>query len=520
VDNNNIKNKCIDIIMHYLKSKKNYIYFPETNDNASIINRSNALLIASKLSYFDLNASSFYFLKKLNNRPYEIELFEPLKESSFQEFNDPIINFLFCELSIFNFAQYFDPYQNNASLLQNLIISLELIISKNIICIVDLKKIFGKFGLNDESTLDIFINDILQNHESSFEEFLDIQRSILEEYDKKNSRINEMGIFYHASFYPSFFKRNTKIVAINLFKNWLDENDLAQNKKNYYQMLSLNEHSDYFSHFAKTYEDTIAYFNPFILLDDVFCNDFFHLQKKFEHLNGNSFINDFLDILNFAQFNIIATQQQSLLNSIFIYDSKDKEHEKKTSIKSFWEQSLDTLNRLYTNIKNPKLEKQILALKTLLKHSAYLTKYSNITINDFPFENYSTDDKIEIEEILSATLYGLNKNNAYSLKNIYNTSSQLIEQELINLKIKLSMDDKYFIRNLLKFMILDTHEGELSNTLYYNSKFKEIYHHFIEDRQLFNEFKERFVPSINMPTYLKQKDKIKKWDPMWDPRKT
>jgi len=133
-------------------------------------------------------------------------------------------------------------------------------------CIVDLKNIFKKFGLLNTVEKNNFINDIIQNYESSTEEFLDIQRNILEEYNRKNLQINEIGIFYKTSFYPDFFKRNAQLVEINLFKNWLNQNDLIENVQNYYNMPSSIEPNDYFSNFSDSYEDSIAYFDPFILL--------------------------------------------------------------------------------------------------------------------------------------------------------------------------------------------------------------------------------------------------------------
>ncbi|MDY0194331.1 MAG: hypothetical protein RBR93_12530 [Aliarcobacter butzleri] len=443
---NTIKDEDIDIITHYLKQKKNYIYFSQTN-SISLSNQFNTLLLNSKQSYLDINASSFYLIKKTNTQYDEIKLFKPETKSSFEKFNSPSFDLLFCEASIFNFVKYFsqNSCEENKLLLRNLLISLDLVITENLTCIVDLKKIFEKFGLSNTLELDSFIDDIIQNYESSTEEFLDIQRNILEEYNRKNSQINEIGIFYKTSFYPDFFKRNAQLVEINLFKNWLSKNDLIENIQNYYNMSSSSESNDYFSNFSHSYEDSVAYFDPFILLKKEFYNDFISLQNKFPKQNKNDFTCHFFNTLNQIQFFVIDLQQRQLINDIFIYESKDKEHFKKACIKFFWETSIKNLE-LYNDITDPKIAKRILALKSLLSHNNSLTKYSNITINDFPFENYSNEDKLEIEKVLNATLFALNKDQKnQSLLSIRDAFSEVVEQELININVKLSMDNKYFI---------------------------------------------------------------------------
>jgi len=499
-----IKNEDIDIITLFLKNKKNYIYFSQTNA-IPLSKQFDTLLSSSKQSFVDLNASSFYLIKKANNQYDEIKLLKPEENTSFEKFNFPSFYLLFCESSIFHFGEYFsqNACEKDKLLLKNLLTSLDLVITENLTCIVNLKKIFEKFGLLNTVEKHNFINDIIQNHESSTEEFLDIQRNILEEYNRKNSQINEIGIFYKASFYPDFFKRNAQLIEINLFKNWLNQNDLIENVQNYYNMPSSIEPNNYFSNSSNSYEDSIAYFDPFILLEKEFFNDFISLQNKFPKQNKNDFICNFLNILNEIQFHVIKIQQQNLINDFFIFKSRDKEHYQKTRIKSFWEESIKN-HELHEDITNLKIIKRISALKTLLLHAQYLTKSSNITINDFPFENYSNEDKLEIEKVLNVTLLALNKDQQnQSLLSIRDSFSQMIEQALISLNIKLSMDDKYFIRDLVKYMILDSLDGELNNKLHYNARFKEIYLDFIKDIKLLREFEKSPVSRIILSDSLK-----------------
>lgn len=503
IEKDRIKNEDIDIITLFLKNKKNYIYFSQIN-SISLSNKFNTLLLDSKRSYVDLNASSFYLIKKTNTKYDEIKLFIPEEKSSFEKFNYLSFYLLFCESSIFNFGKYFSQTscKENELLLRNLLISLDLIITYNLTCIVDLIKIFQKFGLSNTLEKDSFIDDIIQNYESSTEEFLDIQRNILEEYNRKNSQINEIGIFYKTSFYPDFFKQKTQLVEINLFKNWLSKNDLIKNIQNYYNMSLAPEPNDYFSNFSDSYEDSIAYFDPFILLKKEFYNDFISLQNKFPKQNKNDFTYHFFNTLNQIQFFVIDLQQRQLINDIFIYESKDKEHYKKTRMKIFWEKSIKN-HKLYADLTNLKIAKRISILKSLLIHKNSLTKYSKITINDFSFENPSSEDALEKEKVLNATLFALNKDQKnQSLLNIRDKFSQVIEQGFINLNIKLSMDDKYFIRDLVKYMILDSLDDELNNKLHYNVRFKEIFHYFTKDLKLLREFRESPVSRINLPHNL------------------
>ena len=111
---------------------------------------------------------------------------------------------------------------------------------------------------------------------------------------------------------------------------------------------------------------------------------------------------------------------------------------------------------------------------------------------------------MEIEKVLNATLFALNKDQKnQSLLSIRDSFSQMIEQVLISLNIKLSMDDKYFIRDLVIYMILDSLDGELNNKLHYNARFKEIYLDFIKDTKLLREFKKSPVSRIILSDSLK-----------------
>ena len=269
----------------------------------------------------------------------------------------------------------------------------------------------------------------------------------------------------------------------------------------YYNMSLAPEPNDYFSNFSDSYEDSIAYFDPFILLKKEFYNDFISLQNKFPKQNKNDFTCRFFNTLNQIQFFVIALQQLQLINDIFIYESKDKEHYKKTRMKIFWEESIKK-HKLYADLRNLKIAKKISILKSLLLHKDSLTKYSKITINDFSFENSSSEDTLE--KVLNATLFALNKDQKnQSLLNIRDKFSQVIEQGFTNQNIKLSMDDKYFIRDLVKYMILDSLDDELNNKLHYNARFKEIFHYFTKDIKLLREFRESPVSRINLAHNLK-----------------
>jgi len=101
-----IKNEDIDIITLFLKNKKNYIYFSQTNA-IPLSKQIDTLLSSSKQSFVELNASSFYLIKKANNQYDEIKPLRPEENTSFEKFNFPSFYLLFCESSIFHFGEYF-----------------------------------------------------------------------------------------------------------------------------------------------------------------------------------------------------------------------------------------------------------------------------------------------------------------------------------------------------------------------------------------------------------------------------
>ena len=163
IEKDRIKNEDIDIITLFLKNKTNYIYFSEIN-SISLSNKFHTLLLDSKRSYVDLNASSFYLIKKTNTKYNEIKLFIPEEKCSFEKYNYPSFYLLFCESSIFNFGKYFSQTscKENELLLRNLLTSLDLVITQNLTCTVDLIKIFQKFGLLNTLEKDSFIKLIIR----------------------------------------------------------------------------------------------------------------------------------------------------------------------------------------------------------------------------------------------------------------------------------------------------------------------------------------------------------------------
>jgi len=60
-----------------------------------------------------------------------------------------------------------------------------------------------------------------------------------------------------------------------------------------------------------------------------------------------------------------------------------------------------------------------------------------------------------------------------------------------------------FIRDLLKFMILDSLDDELNNKIHYNARCKEIFHYFTKDIKLLREFRESLVSCIILSHNLK-----------------
>ena len=98
---------------------------------------------------------------------------------------------------------------------------------------------------------------------------------------------------------------------------------MARITKKYFEE---QDYSDYLKSFSNYFDENISYFNPVCLLEE------FKYEFKEFTLNTNNDLNDFLNLLNKIQFNIIYIQQLNLIADFKNFLCKDGKYLKKTNL--------------------------------------------------------------------------------------------------------------------------------------------------------------------------------------------
>ncbi len=430
-------------------------------------------------------------------------------DSQYEEKSQTLID------EITDIINYYNSYFDNAfikSLVPDLIRSIMIQLNNQKFREpIDLVALFLKFNNKD---INKSLNLLLEDFDDDTIKILTEFKEQIIDYLKRNNihlKLEETYIFYPAYFYSNLIDSQSRLVEINIFKYHQEKETLSNNKKRFYKMFEdLNIHTDiqdYFQSDAVKFNPNIAYFDPFILTDKKFYDRFYELITFLNSdydvdLNQNLIIYDLLHLLNVIQFNIIEVQQQNLFNALLILSKEKEQKLKNLSLFEYYFQKIlnDTIS--YCNINDSKVFKNKILLEIMLANIHNIKNYSNITIDELGFKNCTDMDlKNSAKHLLNNILRKLNKDKNYSLKNLFESKFQLIENFFKEKNIQLEMKHKYFIRDLIKHIIdpysknIDTN-NTLKATIYFNSKFQEQYDFFDKRPSLLKKFMERKISNI------------------------
>lgn len=628
---NDKKQHILSLVIYYLKkSKKNYIYFEES-DNDDTLNlgmQINQLIFDSKKNLNNLNSTDIYQISKSNNSfnvthiknetQKSKDFIQQHKDNSFDELYISYVCNKISKLSNKKFSKILpkeiESYDNIQLILDDLEISSnnlnsvlnnhnvdincydamsgiisnlneiivhyrkyyqQMLISKNlsnryeafnlhaIEVLDDLKRIVSEFNrklsnhyyisllreihmaihlqnqnntLKDLIDLEYIFKQHPQNGDASFETFIDYNElseediNILYQFSKdvsdhlstKDDKLIEKGLFYPASFHNSFLKKVSEIVEIDIYKYDKSKEELKKDAELFYSMFNdFDIHSsnknDYLQSFSVNFRQDIAYFNPFILVEDTFLEMFFdfavfldpnhninlitltnekyHNSTFFQKLNNmvdddglnpnqHLQIYNFFNIINEIQFDIIKRQQENLFNAFSIFDSNYKSGVLRTvSIKHYIEYQIYNL-QTNENINNPDIAENMLILTTMLKHVENIKKNTDLTIDDFGFDSWECSNcKQNAKNILEIILTSMNKDKKNSLKSLHEEYMAHIEKLFNEINLKLNIRQRAFIDQLLIYLIsgtLDTNMNFNYKT-YYNNQFETLFYESISN---------------------------------------
>lgn len=328
-------------IYHWLKDKANYVYYNSKEElgYSNFYNRFNKAFVKSMIHKEDHEPASFYVVKKIKNREYEVkkEHFRVGKntgKSLNQEFYRTLQELVD---KIYLFNEY-----NNLS--KEMKIEMFYKHLGNAINTFSKKKYFEKYDpLSYKKIINKHDIDLLQKngYQGQVDDLLERIITEMSSAGSYYKDIEEIGFFYPAQYKHNLFSNKHYLFEINpykykvkltekyvykfLFKYFVTEY-MLDNKaciENYDENIEL--------HHAIKYNENVAYFNPFILL-----NESFKLDENFESiaswLNDNFkkdghklFYNNLFNTISFLTFWIITAQFQSLFNEIILkkYYSKN-----------------------------------------------------------------------------------------------------------------------------------------------------------------------------------------------------
>lgn len=494
------KNILEDIIMKYLESKENYIHFNNSQISLNNLSVPQVLMLSEKIekalvhSHINIQAlkpSEHYVVKQtysdnmVVNLDFKIN--SPQDIESFEVHNSTIFDALLLKSINFMFAKY--STENNKIIQLHFDLFLEFFPEEVLIAALpdnfDYKYKYSKVGIDSEVKDDLkYLLNQIQYDDSD-----DYAFDYIKNLRLKYKNLKESGIFYPVKFQFNIFDNDQNFLfEINHYKFWRTKAELESNKNNFYQMLDKKLHAfvkkpeNYIESHATKYDKNISYFNPFILLEEKFKDQFLELVDKIKSKKVLDHIADiFIQKLNHLQFIVIDHQQRNLINDIFIFKAHDKQNVKKLSIHEFIQESIKHSD---DDSFDPNRILVLQMMDSFFNQNEDTLNYKNITIEDLGFKEAKDKLRHQAGIELDKILFFLNKKNEYTLKNMHISFSKTIIDSLKSLNLKISKKDKDFIKDIIAYIItndITINLGhEFDNTALYNKKYIEVYNHYID----------------------------------------
>jgi len=479
-----MKNRLREIIIHYLKFSKNYLYFTDDVAVAYNFTEKNFNIYSHAKSSIDtLRPSSLYTIKKLEDEKnssknkIDVYIMKSRNAKSFKSHDFKLIMDMQRESIKYSFSKY--TKENtflNRKILENVITLLVLEIS-------------NKIEINDSSLIHYFkdkntdrniTNDelyefaveIIQNKNAN-------EIEVLYNYAQKFKfkKFKEEGIFIKANLVHDIYDSKFSLFEVNKFAFIKGIEELKNNKKSANDMFDKEyiKIDNYIDRTSNDYQNNICYFNPFILENKKFINGYLTLVDKFEREEkAEAMQYNFLQVLSNIQYIVTCLQQDNLQFDIML--------NKKTFFPSFIKESIENYKK-YADLRDIDKIETLIYLEYFDKYleKNKLINYKNISIEDIGCGGFNRASKIKAEKILNRILTGMLKTKEYTLLKMHKTFSILLIEKLRESGINIDMKDKTFIEEIIMYLIFeDLNSHKLDNKIYYNDKFKYSYDYYVK----------------------------------------
>jgi|GEM_PF-3483486 len=354
---NIFKNKYIDeqheLILTWLKNRKNYISFQNSNVLGNCRNQLKNLLIASRIHHDDLEASEYYFIERkniLNQKILEVNRqFPNNHQYKFKNYNMPINQYLHYFEHMKILARCFDSFDLHTKIFNIKLILIRVrkeLKQKNRIIKEKILKYNDIFPFNpttqpsvkkpeDKNIILQYIKQIRKNLKAGECDFGYFKDKYIDFMAKTTDNIEEVGVFYPFKLDNDIFENRFYLLEFNPIRFTRQNNvNFIKIVRDFYKKYKINHPGsmenltleEYFTTPGDIYEESFAYFNPFKFVRK-YSQEFQYLidYVKNNGINHKLFYFDFFNFLNQTQYKSVVTQHENLLRNINLYRSKNRQ---------------------------------------------------------------------------------------------------------------------------------------------------------------------------------------------------
>jgi hypothetical protein len=495
-----------NIIIDWLKTKKNYWYYESEQDEQKISDERLAdMLFSSRVHFGDLSASLSYITVKKDNN-FDIQIEAPSHHKyNFENFNIKRNEYVYDKIKMKDFSKYFttDDVVRNRAIVLSMLFELKhsyKTINKFLVA-NDRYTYKDIFFDTDEKSVDSFIDDAkdcLINNSFSMNEF---KVDYIDKIKNENRSLQAIGIFYPFKIDHNIFDDTYHLFEINHLRFLKQKNNFKNTVRNFYKKYACNSDrladilklENFFAHPGLQYLKHFAYFDPFKNFNK-YEIEYKQIKKTIENNKKEykEFIFELFEFLNEAQVVVVKFQHENLIDSMVTNRSKNRQY-------SVRELADIQLNKLYEG-KLPLYGMDFIFYKSILESFTKqpvefrFTKETKIAEMK-GYEVYPEYVKQNAQLVLDDFLLVLNKDDTSNLNYIYEYCMEKASR--IFTKYGLKKDEKQIIHNMvldLIFFYNDSNKEKLSKP--YNSTIEKIYfesQHLNIDHIVDFDFQKKFI---------------------------
>lgn len=318
-----------NLAIEWLKTKKNYLFIREDKNYYVYNKEMSELLFASRIHVSNLSASKCYLISD------DVILKKPHYRNDYVSFNYSINYLLYINSKMntnLNNTEIKDTPQQCAIILDILTELKEYYEEKTKKYESFFEEVFFDINKKNINSIIADVENNLKTRNFDFEEF---KVTYLDKLSSSLKIKEEIGIFYPVEIFHDIFEKKHHFLEINEIKFKRKDENLKKYVDKFYEKYEINNDvsknifslNEYFVHPGITFKVDFAYLDPFLFIKK-FKNELNYIINfisKKKH-NKEVFFQELLEKLNLCQYEVVAFQNDNLINMIEIYRTNDEPH--------------------------------------------------------------------------------------------------------------------------------------------------------------------------------------------------